>query len=216
MSETYQQSSQTNEKLEERDQYNRLLARQSARRLPAELIRDNALAIAGILNTRIGGRSVRPYQPKDYYQHLNFPVRRWHIDRDENQYRRGLYTHWQRTFLHPMLLTFDAPSRDECAASRPVSNTPLQALTLLNDPVYVEAARALAQRVLAECDGRPLNEQLDYAFRLCTARFPGEREREVLRELYADQLAVAREDPEAAWYSVATALLNLHETITKE
>ena len=118
------------------------LARQSAFRIDAELVRDNALAIAGLLVPTIGGPSVKPYQPDDYWENLNFPRREYSPDRGESQYRRGLYTWWQRTFLHPSLLAFDAPTREECAAERNRSNIPQQALVLLNDPSYVEAARA--------------------------------------------------------------------------
>src|SRR5205823_245961 len=130
------------------DPTNRLLARQSPRRLEAEFVRDNALAIAGLLDPEVGGPSARPYQPAGYYVNLNFPVRDYVAHRDERQYRRGVYTHWQRTFLHPMLANFDAPSREECWADRAVSNTPQQALTLLNDPSFVEAARVFAERLL--------------------------------------------------------------------
>src|SRR5690606_27957137 len=107
----------------------------------AELVRDNALKVSGLLAPEIGGRSVFPYQPAGYYHELNFPEREYVVDTGRNLYRRGVYTHWQRTFLHPSLLAFDAPTREECTAERPVSNSPQQALALLNDPVFVEAAR---------------------------------------------------------------------------
>ena len=117
-------------------------------RLPAEMIRDSALSISDLLVHRYGGGSARPYQPKGYYQHLNFPKRSYKEDVSEGQYRRGVYMHWQRQFLHPMLRAFDAPRREECEPRRPISNTPLAALTLLNDPTFVESARALAMKVI--------------------------------------------------------------------
>ena len=114
------------------------------------MVRDNALSISGLLVTKVGGKSVRPYQPPGYWAYLNFPQREWQNGAGDELYRRGLYTHWQRQYLHPSMLAFDAPAREECAADRPRSNTPLQSLVLLNDPTYVEAARALAVRVLKE------------------------------------------------------------------
>ena len=149
-SNAYRQSSTANAVLEEKDPYNRLIARQSHWRLDAEIVRDNALLLSGLLVQEIGGPSVRPYQPVGYYANLNFPKRRYAHDSGESQYRRGLYTHWQRTFLHPSMMAFDAPSRQECTAERSTSNTPMQALTLLNDPTYVEAARVFAQRIIKE------------------------------------------------------------------
>ena len=143
MSRTYRQSSRAEQgsrwpKIPTND----LFSRQNRFRLDAEMIRDNALAVSGLLVHKIGGPSVKPYQPAGYWQYLNFPKREWENDKGENQYRRGLYTYWQRTFLHPSLAAFDAPSREECTVDRPRSNTPQQALVLLNDPTYVEAARA--------------------------------------------------------------------------
>ncbi len=132
-----------------RDPHNRLYARQSRFRLPAEMVRDNALAVSGLLVDERGGASVRPYQPAGYYRHLNFPQRTYEHHTDERQWRRGVYVHWQRQFLHPMLKAFDAPSREECTAQRPRSNTPLAALVLLNDPTFVEAARAFAAETLS-------------------------------------------------------------------
>ena len=153
MSATYRQDSRLRPELRDIDPGNRLLASQSPRRLEAEFVRDNALAIAGLLNLDIGGPSVFPYQPPGYYANLQFPDRDYIADTDDRQYRRGLYMHWQRTFLHPMLANFDAPPREECTAARNVANTPQQALTLLNDPTFVEAARVLA-RIVAGTTGR--------------------------------------------------------------
>ncbi len=236
MSATYRQSSKGSPMLAERDPYNRLLARQSRIRLDAEMVRDNALAISGLLVEKLGGKSVKPYQPADYYAQLNFPKRTYQHDSGKNQYRRGLYTHWQRTFLHPMLKAFDAPSREECTAERPTSNTPLQALTLLNDPSYVEAARVFAERVIRD-GGDSIDGKLNFAYQTALAREPQEVEVELLSALYEDHRKKYAADEEAAkallsageynrpadlpiaeaaaWTSVARAILNLHETISR-
>ncbi|MFG0255298.1 MAG: PSD1 and planctomycete cytochrome C domain-containing protein, partial [Rhodopirellula sp. JB053] len=147
LSETYQRSSRSTAELDQRDPYNDLFARQGRFRIDAEYVRDTALAVSGLLVEKVGGPSVRPYQPEGYYAQLNFPNRKYPADNNDSQYRRGVYTHWQRTFLHPMLKAFDAPSREECTAQRARSSTPLQSLTLLNDPSFVEAARVYATRV---------------------------------------------------------------------
>jgi mono/diheme cytochrome c family protein len=236
MSRTYQQSSLVTAEMRELDPGNRWLARQARFRLDAEMVRDSALAMSGLLSKKIGGPSVKPYQPAGYWQHLNFPKRKWQHDKGDSLYRRGLYTYWQRTFLHPSLLAFDAPSREECTVERPRSNTPLQALVLLNDPTYVEAARKLAARMIKE-GGDEQAGRLEFAFRVVLNRAPNEREREVLLGLYdkhsaeysgdedaARQITQAGESPTvddiaaaelAAWTSVARVLLNLHETITR-
>jgi len=234
-SNTYRQSSLTNKRLTEFDPMNRLYARQSRWRLDAEMIRDNALSVSGLLVRKIGGRSVKPYQPTGYWKHLNFPQRKWKNDTDENQYRRALYTHWQRTFLHPSLLAFDAPSREECTAERPVSNTPKAALTLLNDPTYVEAARVLAVRIIQSADNT--NGRIRWAWRQVLSRNPNKREIGVLTRLLRENLEHYNSQPEAAkamltngiaaspkdiepvqvaaWTAVARAILNLNETITR-
>ncbi|HEY2840330.1 MAG TPA: PSD1 and planctomycete cytochrome C domain-containing protein, partial [Pirellulales bacterium] len=162
MTETYRQSSNEDATLRQRDPYNLWLARQGRFRLDAEMVRDNALAISGLLSPRVGGPSAKPYQPAGYWRHLNFPVREYEADHGENLYRRGLYTYWCRTFLHPSLLAFDAPSREECTAERARSNTPLQALALLNDVTYVEAARVFAEHVMRSA-GKTFDERLDWA-----------------------------------------------------
>ena len=149
-SRAYRQSSVASTGLRQRDPYNQLTARQSRYRLPAEMVRDNALAISGLLVLDQGGLPAKPYQPEGYYRHLNFPTRKYVAHLDERQWRRGLYVHWQRQFLHPMMKAMDAPSREECTAQRPRSNTPTAALVLLNDPTFVEAARAFAARILTE------------------------------------------------------------------
>jgi hypothetical protein len=235
MSQTYRQSSAVSEELKQRDPYNALLARQARFRLDAEMVRDNALAVSGLLVPKIGGPSVKPYQPAGYWAMLNFPTREWVNDKGEGLYRRGLYTYWCRTFPHPSMVAFDAPSREECTVDRPRSNTPLQALVLLNDPTYVEASRALAEKVVR--DGMTPAERLHIAFRQVLTRKPSPQEEALLlglvekhlKEYQADKKAAEAllqvgEKPMAkdldvaelaAWTSVARVLLNLHETITR-
>ncbi len=157
MSHTYRQSSRPREDVHALDPGNRLLAVQTPRRLEAEFIRDNALAIAGLLSPEMGGPPAKPYQPAHYYDGLQFPDRQYVADQGERQYRRGIYMHWQRTFLHPMLANFDASGREDCLAVRQTANSPQQALTLLNDPEFVEAARIWASKLLQT------NEQSDIA-----------------------------------------------------
>lgn len=233
---TYRQSSDGGEALRRRDPANLVLARQGSFRLDAEFIRDNALAVSGLLVEKLGGPSVKPYQPAGYWSHLNFPRRTYRADTGDDQYRRGLYTYWQRTFLHPSLLAFDAPSREECVAKRSRSNTPLQSLVLLNDPTYVEAARALATRGLREAGGNDA-ERIDYLVRQTLGRAPRPVELDELsalvdrhRRQYANDEAAAKKllaagqslPPSdipaaelAAWTSAARVVLNLHETITR-
>jgi len=235
-SRTYRQASTATAEQLARDPENRLLARQSRFRLDAELVRDSALSISGLLAPRIGGPSVKPYQPPGYWENLNFPPREYVADTGESQYRRGLYTWWQRTFLHPSLLAFDAPSREECVAERTRANIPQQALVLLNDPTYVEAARALAARILKE-GGADATSRLTWAWRQALGRAPREDELAAVRAVLDKHLAQYAQDPAsakallqvglapapqgaapaelAAWTSVARILLNLHETITR-
>ncbi len=172
MSQTYRQSSLPRPELQKSDPYNRLLARQSRYRLDAEMIRDNALAVSGLLVHQVGGRSAKPYQPAGLLRHLNFPTREYQADVDENQYRRGVYTHWQRQFLHPAMQAFDAPAREECTAERPRSNTPLAALVLLNDPSYVEAARVSRREQFVTLEVPPQNVCPGCSARPCHANRP--------------------------------------------
>jgi len=236
MSETYRQTSVATPGLAAADPYNRECARQSPFRHDAELIRDHALGISGLLVTKIGGPSVKPYQPDGYWENLNFPVRTYVADTGESQYRRGLYTWWQRSFLHPSLVAFDAPSREECTAERNRSNIPQQALVLLNDPTYVEAARAFAARILSECQG-DVATRLRWAWQTALQRDPDAEEARLVGELVGKHLAEYRADlaaageflkvglapvPEkldpaelAAWTHAARVLLNLHENVTR-
>ncbi|MFN0085608.1 MAG: PSD1 and planctomycete cytochrome C domain-containing protein, partial [Blastocatellia bacterium] len=196
-SHAYRQSSVGDPRLEERDPDNRLLARQSRFRVDAELVRDIALSVSGLLTEQFGGPSVKPYQPEGYLGALNFPVRDYSHDHGGALYRRGMYVHWQRTFLHPSLMTFDAPSREECTVNRVNSNTPLQALVLLNDPIFVEAARALAQEALKQ-GGPRVDGQIAWAFERATGRRLLPPERRVLAELHARSLARFQKEPAAA------------------
>jgi mono/diheme cytochrome c family protein len=233
---TYRQASRPTPELLERDPYNRLYARQSRFRLDAELVRDNALAISGLLSTRMGGPSVHPYQPRGYWTFLNFPPREWDDDSGENQHRRGIYTWWQRTFPQPSLLAFDAPSREECVGERTRSNVPQQALVLLNDPTYVEAARVFAARIVRE-GGATFEDRLRWAYARALARAPRDEEVRTLAALLEKHRAHYKADPLAArkvvaigqapppsglnvedlagWVSVARAILNLPEVITR-
>jgi hypothetical protein len=235
-SSTYRQSSIATAELRERDPYNRLVSRQSSWRLDAESVRDNALAVSGLLTWKIGGPSVRPYQPAGYWANLNFPARQWKAEAAPDCYRRGVYTWWQRSFMHPALMAFDAPSREECMAERPRSNIPQQALVLLNDPTYVEAARALAEGILKE-GGASSVEKLRWAFRTALSREPDLEEVTALIWLYEDHRQGYASEPEsasqlismgnstaladldpvdlAAWMSVSRAILNLHEFVTR-
>lgn len=236
----YQQSSVGSPELTAQDPYNRWLGRQSRYRLDAEVIRDVALAVSGLLVEEIGGRSVKPYQPPGLYQHLNFPKRTYQADAGKNQYRRGVYTHWQRQFLHPAMKAFDAPSREECTAQRPRSNTPLAALVLLNDPSYVESARMLAQRVLLltpDSGDETIASRIDTMMQWALARPASSAEIQVLTQLlneqqdyYANHLdeaqalvkvgdtpAAKQLNPSelAAWTSLARAIMNVHEFIVR-
>ena len=219
-----------------RDPENRLLARQSRFRLDAELIRDNALAVSGLLSTKMGGPSAHPYQPRGYWAYLNFPPREWDDGAGEEQYRRGLYTWWQRTFPQPSLVAFDAPSREECVAERTRSNVPQQALALLNDPTYVEAARVFAERILRQ--GGPTEAaRLRFAYARALARGPSLEESRVLSALLLKERAAFKARPAearrftaigqapaakdldpaelAAWTQAARAILSLPELITR-
>ncbi len=234
MSQAYRQSSEASAEMVEKDPYNRLLARQNRYRLPAEMIRDNALSVSGLIVHRVGGPSVKPYQPFGYWSHLNFPKRIYKPDEGSDQYRRGLYTYWCRTFLHPSMVAFDAPSREECTVHRARSNTPLAALVLLNDPTYVEAARAMAERVLtspAENDG----ERLNFLYQQALNREPKPAEAKIIMALFARHLSDYQADQEqaegiqkngfrkkaepldaaqmAAWTSVCRVVFNLHEFV---
>ncbi len=235
-SSAYRQSSLADDSIRERDPKNNLLARQSRWRLDAEYIRDNALFVSGLLNASIGGQSGRPYQPAGYYAQLNFPEREYQPAEDELQYRRGVYTHWQRQFLHPWLVAFDAPTREECTAKRPVSNTPSAALVLLNDESFVEAARVLATKMLSEATGSDA-ERIDWLWQQVLSRDASPEEHGSLEPLLAKHRQEYQADPTsaaslmnvgmapttsdidfaeaAAWTSICRVLLNLNEAISR-
>ena len=235
-SQTYRQSSDASPDAVRRDPYNRLLSHQSPFRLDAEFIRDTAMAVSGLLDLKVGGPSVKPYQPAGYWDQLNFPKRTWENDHGDAIYRRGLYTFWCRSFLHPSLQAFDACPREESTADRTPSNTPLQALALLNDPSYVEAARCFAERVMREGGSKP-PARLRWAFQQALDRAPKGDERRLMLQLFERELTRFKSDSDgasklsglgefakageldpaelAAWTSVTRSLLNLHETITR-
>ncbi len=236
-SSAYRQSSVETPAVRERDPLNKLFARQTRQRLDAEFIRDTALSVSGLLNPTVGGPSVKPYQPPGYWASLNFPAREWQKDAGDKVYRRGMYTHWQRSFPHPAMIALDAPSREECTCDRPKSNIPQQALVLLNDPEFVEAAKAFAAKALTD-GGAGDGARVLWAFERATGRVPKLEETQVLLVLLQKHRKQFAEKPEeakkllsigdavspkdvkpeelAAWVSVCRAILNLHETITRQ
>ncbi|MBM3832455.1 MAG: DUF1553 domain-containing protein [Verrucomicrobia bacterium] len=234
---TYRQSSKLTPAVSARDPENRLLARGPRFRVDAETLRDLALYLGGLLVEKPGGRSVKPYEPPGLWEAVSFNNSQKYVpDIGEGQYRRSLYTFWKRQSPPPNMLIFDAPTREYCVVRRPRTNTPLQALALLNDPQFVESSRALAQRILLE-GGETVESRLAYAFRLATARPPRPDELDVLRDVLEQQLADYRKDTAAAakllnvgsfkakndldpselaaWTTIASMLLNLDETVTK-
>jgi hypothetical protein len=228
MSAAYRQSSKAPPELHRRDPYNRLYARGPRTRLEAEIIRDQALAVSGLLSRKVGGPSVMPPQPENLWQ-VVYSGDKWETSKGDDKYRRGLYTFWRRTIPHPAMTTFDAPSREFCVLRRSRSNTPLQALTTLNDAAFVEAAQALALRIRStECGS--VKDRAELAFRWCLARKPTAAEAERLVKLFESELAHYQKNPEAAekmagrpgdvadlaaWTVVGNVLLNLDEMITK-
>lgn len=240
LSKTYRQQSHIPSQLESLDPENRLLARGPRFRLPAEAIRDQALSVSGLLNPRIGGPSVRPYQPEGFYNNTvvgaDYPSTKWIQNEDEDLYRRSLYTFWKRTVPHPFMTTFDAPNREVCTVRRSPTNTPLQALALMNDPTFVEASRVLAEKILSENIART-DARLRRAFQLATGRIPDPSETSVLRQALEEMKASFRSDPSeaeaflevgeskvsinhsqieiAAYTAIMSLILNLDETLTK-
>ncbi len=223
----YRQQSHTRPELQGRDPDNALIARQARLRLPAELLRDGALASSGLLNVAIGGRSVRPPQPKGVVE-LTYGSAKYVESEGAERYRRGLYVHFQRTSPHPQLMNFDAPDSHVACTRRRRSNTSLQALNLLNDPVFLEAAQSLAERTLRESPGKGFADRVRYAYELCLAREPGAKEVETLLSYFHTQERILASDAKgraalypldpgsAAWVGVASVLLNLDEFITRE
>jgi hypothetical protein len=230
---TYRQSSNARPELSARDPDNALLARQSRLRLPGELIRDQALAAGGLLNPVIGGRSVRPPQPKGVSELSYRDSVKWPESQGPDRYRRGLYIHFQRTTPYPMLMNFDAPNSNLTCSRRQRSNTPLQALNLMNDPVFFEAAQSMAYRLVREAPGS-FRDRLCLAFELALARQPSSRENERLARYFEEEIGRLQNDPKtveslfpnrfadvqpveaAAWVGVARVILNLDEFINRE
>ncbi|MEX2286836.1 MAG: PSD1 and planctomycete cytochrome C domain-containing protein [Planctomycetaceae bacterium] len=239
MSSTYRQSSRVTPELLKVDRENRLLTRGPRFRMDAEMIRDNALAISGLLVSKIGGRSVKPYQPPGLWEAIAYPTSttaKFVKDEGEGLYRRSLYTFWKRTSPPPSMTNFDAPSRESCTVNRSRTNTPLQALNLMNDEQFVEAARRFAERVMTE-GGATERDRAVFAFRLATARMPNDGESSVLLAVWKSHLEEYQGNAEAArklidvgdstpnpalnaselaaWTMVANLLLNLDEAVTK-
>jgi len=241
MSATYRQSAAVDEPRLEKDPFNRLLARGPRFRMDAEMIRDQALDVSGLLNPEIGGPSVYPAQVANLWKEIGFlrpeiGMDEWPTSEGPDLYRRGIYTFWRRVCTYPTFSTFDAPSREVCLSRRPRTNTPLQALAGLNEPTLLEAARVLGQRIMLHASPTVAG-QIEYAFRLCLARTPTKPERQRFIRFYEQQWKSFERDPNAAatllrvgtasrpasldarrlaaWMMVANVLLNLDETITK-
>ena len=216
MSRAYKLSSEIPDALKTKDPTNKFFARQSRHRLSAEMIRDNALAVSGLLVNDYGGSSIKPYQPKGYYRHLNFPKREYVQHQDERRFKRSVYMHWQRQFLHPLLKAMDAPSREECVAKRSRSNTPIAAMVLLNDPGFYEAATSFA-RGLINTNHDDEEHRIEDAFRKALSRSPSLEEKDVLINLFKDVMKGAEgEDAEmSAWTAVSRAIFNCSEFNTR-
>lgn len=239
LSATYRQSIRSNEKLQEVDPNNVYLARGPSSRLSAEMLRDHALVVSGLLSEKVGGPSVKPYHPEGLWLEIasgNQPLRKYIQDHEEDLYRRSMYTFWKRTVPPPSMITFDAPSREECIVRRQATSTPMQALVLLNDPQFTEASRLIAERMLRE-GGNEISEQIAFAFRLATSRAPSSEEIRLLEELLEKQKADFEQEPLkaeqylkigeyprtkefvatelAAYTLLANAILNLTESIQK-
>ena len=236
-SETYRQVSKVDEELQSRDVYNRLLARGPRHRLPAEQVRDNMLTVSGLLSRKIGGPSVYPVQPSHIGEFRDATAGEWKTSPGDDRFRRGVYTFWQRMYPYPSLVLFDAPSRERSCIRRNRSNTPLQALVLLNDPVVFEAARALGGRILLESKSGTDPGRIDYAFEVALARSPSATESNLFQAFVQKQrqrfagnpdsadsvvdgrMAVHESLPaveQATWTMVASTILALDETISKQ
>jgi hypothetical protein len=237
---TYRQSSKVSANLLARDPENRLLARGPRFRLPAEVIRDNALSVSGLLVQRVGGPSVMPYESPGLWEELafggGFSAQQYRQGSGDDLYRRGIYTFWKRTVPPAALNTLDAPDRESCVVRRSRTNTPLQALVLLNDPTFVEASRRLAERIMTTSHDE--KQRIEFAFKSATSREPIRSEIEILRQLFQRRLEAYQRDRSAtiellsvgdskcyeendpaelaAWTTVASAILNLDETITRQ
>jgi hypothetical protein len=235
----YRQSSRAVPAMIGRDPNNLLLSRGPRSRLPAEAIRDNALAVSGLLSDQMHGPPIYPPQPEGLWHHAGRNAPKYKAATDAHRFRRAVYVVWRRAAPYPSFVNFDAPDRTTCVVFRPRTNTPLQALTLMNDAAYVEAAKALAARILTDQPEATLDDRLKFAFRLCTSRRPTPAELGALKEFYtqtASRFTESAADAKrvignwkpppqlatpgairdwATWFYVANVLLNLDETITK-
>ena len=239
MSAAYRQTSRVTPELLVKDTANRLISRGPRFRLDAEMLRDAALGMSGLLSEKIGGKSVKPYQPAGIWESVAFTssnTSKFMQDKGDALYRRSMYTFWKRTAPPPSMTTFDAPSRETCTVRRPRTNTPLQALAMMNDDQYVEASRHFARRIMREGGAKP-EDRISFAFRLATARVPTADEIKVIAAVYQGQLADFQKDRKkatdllsvgesprdesldpvelAAWTMIANLILNLDETETK-
>lgn len=235
MSEAYRQTADLTPQLAKVDKSNKWFARQAAKRLSAEVLRDQALAASGLLVNHLGGPSVFPYQPNGHWASLNFPKRKYKASKGDDLYRRSVYTWVQRTFPHPTMTVFDAPNRETCTAGRPKSNTPLQALTMLNEPLYVESARKLAERAMLASEEH--DERIAEMFQLVLLRPPTQKEFGTVQSVYDSQASYFAASPESAkaickvgqsqadaslpaeqlatYTAIGRIVLNLHETVTR-
>jgi hypothetical protein len=237
MSSTYRQDSSISPKVLSEDKENLFYARGPRFRLLGEHIRDSALLVSGLLNPKIGGESVKPYQPEGLWAEVALTNAKFVQDKGDKNYRKSMYTYYKRSAPIPNMVTFDAPSREKCTIKRSRTNTPLQALVTLNDPIFVEASRFFAERIIRE-GGKTTQEKIDYAFMNVTARKPASDIRQLVEKLYMRQLADFTKDPtkskallavgdkprdeslnlaeHAAWTVIAQLALNLDETLNKE
>lgn len=236
-SKAYRQTSRVSDRQLQQDPLNRYYARGPRFRLPGEFIRDQALAVSGLLNGPVGGPGVKPYQPVNIWNEVSLNGGlRYKRDTGDRLYRRSMYTYWKRSAPMPNMLIFDVPTREKCVVKRPRTNTPLQALVTLNDPQFVEAARAMAERLIKE-GGDSVEQKIGLAYRLTTARQPNSREIAIMNDALEEQLNVFKDDPEsakkflevgeskrdesidltehAAWTVISQLILNLDEALTR-
>ncbi len=239
LSDTYRRDSRVSPSLLEKDPGNRFYARGPRFRMSAEMIRDNALTVSGLLSTKMHGPPIMPYQPNGIWRQVGRNEPKWIEEKDEDRFRRGVYVVWRRAAPYPSFVNFDAPDRSACLVKRPRTNTPLQALTLMNDPAYVEIALALAGRIIAERPDADAGNRIDYGFELVLGRQPKSQERDFMITVFQERLQRLNNDPDAAaqivkngrryiklpdkipaeemaaWFYIASILLNLDETINK-
>ena len=208
----YKLSSRATNESKKADPLNLNFSRQAMHRLPAEMIRDNILETSGMLFKEYGGPSVKPFQPKGYYKHLNFPKREYKVDTDQGRLKRSVYIHWQRQFLHPMLQAMDAPTREECVAKRSRSNSPVAAMVLLNDPSFYEAAQEFAKQVIKSSDDD--SKRIEFAFYKALSRKPDKLEEDILGKLIEKVKQELKGNDQVellSWTAAARAVFNCAE-----